>query len=518
VSICFLPLHQVSLGMTIPLYTSAVCLYRSLTPLGLGLISLVLYLPMWLVSWDLLGAAIGNIPLGALVEFPMWLLVIPVPAMLDRWLYRKVTSLNPSGLVPYSYLTALLYTVSWFVLQISNPYGATGNPSSMFMHDWSVAHLPMSLVGLYGASFLVMVPLSLLSLYISMVYGVTEQEPSQPDYTSGGTHPSSASSASSLVETAPEVKILRRTRVVRHLQLWILIWAVLTAVGAVLRANFLRDVGIPLEPSESPTAMTIIGITDDYDALGATERAMQHGPDLVMQVEYFESFYADVLEESMAPYMDMAAEYGVWLLLCAGVHYDDNPLKTNDAWLIDDTGAIRLHYQKRHDSFGMEPIFQDPPALPSAVDTPFGRVCISICIDSSFPGTLAACGRDKADIILSPAMDMPGFLSFMSYEMAGRAPENGAVFVRLANTGRSLAVDPFGYQIASYDSTRDPRPNQTVWLTIPTKAGHFTLYPYLAQWLEGALLLSAVAGCVYTALTACTGTRSMKGYSRGLLT
>lgn len=156
---------------------------------------------------------------------------------------------------------------------------------------------------------------------------------------------------------------------------------------------------------------------------------------------------------------------GLWIL--AGTV----PIKCGDAQkirsaslLYDDTGARVARYDKmnmfkfeRGEEKYDEGRTIEPGTRPVAVDSPFGRLALSVCYDVRFPELYRGLGR--FDVMFIPsAFTVPTGAAHWDLLMRARAVENQAYLVAPAQGGlhaagrrtwgHSMIVDPWGEVLA----------------------------------------------------------------------
>jgi nitrilase len=159
-----------------------------------------------------------------------------------------------------------------------------------------------------------------------------------------------------------------------------------------------------------------------------------------------------------------AAQHGVWLVGGSVPLISPEPGKVlNTTLVFDDKGARVARYDKIH-LFGFESgkeRYQEsatiaPGAAPVALDTPFGRLGLSICYDVRFPELYRALA---ADIIVVPAaFTATTGRAHWELLLRARAVENLAWVVAAAQGGvhengretfgHSMVVDPWGKVLA----------------------------------------------------------------------
>lgn len=163
----------------------------------------------------------------------------------------------------------------------------------------------------------------------------------------------------------------------------------------------------------------------------------------------------------------------------------------NRCLFINDKGHIEVNYLKHNLAVGESYFMKKGPGGISVVDTPYGRIGITICRDLEFPAYVREAGKKQADIVLSPAFDFPG-ITPITYNQMLRAVENGFSVVRSVNNGLSVAIDYYGRILSSmnYFTTS----NEIMYADVPT-TGTRTLYTQIGDifvWLCIAGLVSFV--------------------------
>jgi predicted amidohydrolase len=205
-------------------------------------------------------------------------------------------------------------------------------------------------------------------------------------------------------------------------------------------------------------------------------RAAGEGAKLVGLPEYFCIFgmrdtdkIAAKEKDGAGPIQDFLAEtaarHGVWLvggsvpLECA------SPEKVHNSCLVYDAGGRRIaRYDKIH-LFGLdlgserfdESRTIEPGAQPCALDSPFGRIALSVCYDVRFPELYRALA--PMDIIFAPsAFTATTGQAHWETLLRARAIENLAWVVAPAQGGKhrngrethghAMVVDPWGKVVA----------------------------------------------------------------------
>ena len=160
-----------------------------------------------------------------------------------------------------------------------------------------------------------------------------------------------------------------------------------------------------------------------------------------------------------------ARKHGIWLVGGSVPMACDNPKKVRNSCLVyDDKGKLVARYDKIH-LFGLdlgtehfkEQTTIEPGDTVVVVETPFGRIGLSICYDLRFPELYRAMG--DVDIILVPAAftATTGKAHFETLVRA-RAIENLAYVMAPAQVGKhsanrqtfgnAMVVDPWGVVLA----------------------------------------------------------------------
>ncbi len=154
----------------------------------------------------------------------------------------------------------------------------------------------------------------------------------------------------------------------------------------------------------------------------------------------------------------------------------------NKAILISNRGELEIDYRKRYllglgDLFGESIIYKKGPEVIQSVETPYGRIAVSICRDMSFPPYARQAGEQQVDIMLDPSYDAPKSGGPIYYL---RAIENGFSMVRPTYNGYSYAIDYNGNLLASMDS--DETETGIMYAEVPTQ-GVNTLYSTIGDLL-----------------------------------
>lgn len=158
-----------------------------------------------------------------------------------------------------------------------------------------------------------------------------------------------------------------------------------------------------------------------------------------------------------------AARTGVWVALGSLAVRRQDGRWANRGFVIDGTGGIAARYDKIHmfdvdlasgESWRESNAYVAGDAVVT-VETPAGRLGLTICYDIRFPALFEALGRARCDIIAIPAaFTVPTGQAHWHLLQRTRAVEASAYVVSAAQVGRhedgrstyghSLVVDPWG--------------------------------------------------------------------------
>ncbi|MDG2005078.1 MAG: carbon-nitrogen hydrolase family protein [Novosphingobium sp.] len=165
----------------------------------------------------------------------------------------------------------------------------------------------------------------------------------------------------------------------------------------------------------------------------------------------------------LAAARDAAARAGIWVALGSLAIAREDGHWANRAFVIDSSGEIAGRYDKLHmfdvdlatgESWRESSAYQAGNAVVT-VETPLGRLGLSICYDIRFPALFEALGKAKCDVIAIPAaFTVPTGNAHWHLLQRARAIEASAYVVAAAQVGQhedgrstyghSLLVDPWG--------------------------------------------------------------------------
>ena len=169
----------------------------------------------------------------------------------------------------------------------------------------------------------------------------------------------------------------------------------------------------------------------------------------------------------LATVREAAARHGLWVHLGSLALRRDDGRLANRGFVIDAAGKIRARYDKIHlfdvdlptGESWRESAAYAPGARAVVVDTPIGRLGLTICYDLRFPDLFRALSDAGASVLSVPAaFTRPTGAAHWHLLLRARAVEAAAFVVAAAQTGehqdgratygRSLAIDPWGEVLA----------------------------------------------------------------------
>lgn len=165
----------------------------------------------------------------------------------------------------------------------------------------------------------------------------------------------------------------------------------------------------------------------------------------------------------LAAVRDAAAKHGVWVHLGSLAILRDDGKLANRAFVIDSSGEVRARYDKLHlfdvdlptgESWRESNSYR-PGERAVIVDTPLGKLGLTICYDLRFPDLFRALSNAGANILAVPAaFTRPTGAAHWHVLLRARAIEAASFVIAAAQTGEhedgratfghSLAIDPWG--------------------------------------------------------------------------
>jgi predicted amidohydrolase len=170
----------------------------------------------------------------------------------------------------------------------------------------------------------------------------------------------------------------------------------------------------------------------------------------------------------LAAVQDAARARKIWVHLGSLAVLGDGeaPRRVNRGFVIDSDGVVRAHYDKLHlfdvDLPTGETWRESKAYLPGQqtilVETPVGKLGLSICYDLRFPALFTALSDAGAQVLAVPAaFTVPTGKAHWHVLLRARAIENAAWVVAAAQAGQhedgrmtfghSLVVDPWGNMV-----------------------------------------------------------------------
>ena len=194
--------------------------------------------------------------------------------------------------------------------------------------------------------------------------------------------------------------------------------------------------------------------------------------------------------------MELAKENDMYLSFTYAFYRKDSKGE-NKQIFIDPNGNIRLDYAKRYllgiGSYGESGIFIKGEERIQSLETPYGKIALSICRDAGFPKYMRQAAAADVDIMLSPSYDWP---KSHSAWYSTCAVENGFSFVRPTYNGYSYAADYNGKELVHMKS--DDTKYGIMYADVPTQ-GIKTLYSMIGDLL-GWLNVFGLLGLIFFAL------------------
>jgi predicted amidohydrolase len=176
-----------------------------------------------------------------------------------------------------------------------------------------------------------------------------------------------------------------------------------------------------------------------------------------------ESIVREEDDRVLAAVREAAARTGTWVALGSLAVVGEGGRWVNRAFVIDKTGEVAARYDKLH-MFDVDlasgESWRESAAYAAGdrvvtVNTPVGRLGLTICYDIRFPALFEELGRQSCDVIAIPAaFTVPTGEAHWHLLQRARAVEASAFVVAAAQTGHhadgrdtyghSLVVDPWG--------------------------------------------------------------------------
>lgn len=225
-----------------------------------------------------------------------------------------------------------------------------------------------------------------------------------------------------------------------------------------------------------------------------TEKAVANGAKIVSFQEFAIVIDHEDEQKLRDQYKRIAKENNTYLSITYA-YFSKNNKGENKHLFINGNGEILLDYSKRYllgiGDFGEAAVFSKGPEVIQSVETPYGKIGISICRDMSFPSFIRQASNANVDIMLSPSYDWPKSPSpwYLTSTI-----ENGFSFVRPTYNGYSYAANYHGNVLAHMDS--DQTQDGIMYSDVPVN-GVKVVYPIVGDVLGW---LSLIIVCILIGL------------------
>jgi apolipoprotein N-acyltransferase len=157
----------------------------------------------------------------------------------------------------------------------------------------------------------------------------------------------------------------------------------------------------------------------------------------------------------------------------------------NEAVLLGPDGSVLTKFHKNN-PVPMVEASQPGDGIIPVVQTPFGRLAVSICYDADQPEQMRQLGRLDADLLLLPSGDWYAISPFHTNMAVYRGIENGCSIFREVSNGLSIATDYRGRPAGKRDYFRD---GASCWMT-ELPVGHVrTIYGRIGDVLPYGCLV-----------------------------
>jgi len=225
-----------------------------------------------------------------------------------------------------------------------------------------------------------------------------------------------------------------------------------------------------------------------------TREAARNGAKIVSLQEFTTTINEQDKDILVGKYQKVADDNDVYLSVTYA-YFGKEEKGENKHLFIDPEGEILLDYSKRYllgfGPFGETGVFKKGSEVIQSIQTPYGKIGLSICRDMGFPSYLSQAAKADVDIMLSPSYDWPKS-SGPWYLL--RTIENGFSFVRPTYNGYSYAADYHGRVLSFMDSEEEKE--GIMYAEVPVK-GIKTLYPVVGNILGWISLVGMVGLIIY---------------------
>ena len=220
-----------------------------------------------------------------------------------------------------------------------------------------------------------------------------------------------------------------------------------------------------------------------------TKKAVENGAKVVSFQEYAMVINKSEEDELREHYKKIAKENKVYLSITYA-YFSQEGQGENKHLFIDGKGEILLDYTKRYllgiGPFGEAGVFKKGPEIIQSVETPYGKIGITICRDMGFPSYLRQAAKSDVDIVLSPSYDWPK--SPAAWYLTSTI-ENGFSFVRPTYNGYSYTADYHGNELAYMKS--DQSEEGIMYSDVPVQ-GIRVMYPVIGDLLGWICVMTMI--------------------------
>jgi apolipoprotein N-acyltransferase len=228
--------------------------------------------------------------------------------------------------------------------------------------------------------------------------------------------------------------------------------------------------------------------------LEGTVREARAGAQIVHWPEMAVNLSKEDEADFIARAQQIAQDEGIYLVMAYAAGFQDGSPFENRLLIIDPAGDVVLEHYK-YGGAQLEGAVPGDGVL-RTVETPFGTLSGIICNDTYHEEIVAQAGRNGTDILFSPTLGYRQTDPIQAHMAMYRAIENGVTHVRQADSGLSIAVDPYGRVSATMDHFDSAERVMVAQVPILST---FTLYPYVGDlfaWLAIAGFLAIIAWVV----------------------
>lgn len=154
----------------------------------------------------------------------------------------------------------------------------------------------------------------------------------------------------------------------------------------------------------------------------------------------------------------------------------------NKAVLFDPSGKIQSIFFKNRPVPLIEPSIPGDGKIP-VIDTPYGKLAVSICYDADFPQLMRQLGKKDADILLLPSGDWKEVSPYHGQMALVRAIENGTSLIRPVSGAVSIACDFNGKIIAQRDFFDDGEKIMVGYLPVEGVTTIYSIVGDVIPWI-----------------------------------